>query len=398
MSENCLNHPDTPGAPCATCHKRYCDKCTYGSIDGFVCADCWSKQRARRLRRGVAIGVGAFVLAGVGIAGIALTTAHDSQPLPKTAAPKPDASTDLADAYREHLHQSPCNAQVEHDLIEYLLEKDRYKEVTTDGYRYLGQCGEYGYGQLIWKIGYAHQQLEQWIPDALLDAQLVIAESDDSDYWWWRGEAWSHGGFPDLAMADFRQSIALSSAADAAGFATGRIGDAAEPAKRPCEAARAWRLYRRGFSGEVDQSGLDEEARLSLTGHCDAEDGTGKATVPLDDTGRGKATVVVGTASGAFLVDPFAGTTILSSAFAAKAGVASSSVQRGEGMYSGIRTAGAPAVAPAIAIGKAHAAQVDVLIVPDLPAGIDGVIGLSFAWHFDVVREEKSMQFAAPAP
>src|SRR5262245_17407598 len=207
--DSCLNHPGVPGAPCATCQKRYCDKCTYGSIEGMVCADCWSKQRARRLRRGVAMGVGAFVVAGAAVVGFAMSTAHDSQPI-KSAPAAIDASSDLADSYREHLRQQPCNAQVEIDLIKFLLDKDRYKEVLADGYRYVGQCGDYGYGKLRWKLAYAHQQLDQWIPSGLLDAQLVIEEPDDSDYWWWRGESWTHGGLPDLGIADYRQSIALS--------------------------------------------------------------------------------------------------------------------------------------------------------------------------------------------
>src|SRR5438067_2483558 len=105
---SCPNHPDASATPCARCGERYCDRCTYGSIEGMVCADCWSALRARRLRRGVALGVGAFVITAAGIAGIAMTSAHDGAPAAPVATAPPDAGGDLGDSYREHLRQKPC--------------------------------------------------------------------------------------------------------------------------------------------------------------------------------------------------------------------------------------------------------------------------------------------------
>jgi hypothetical protein len=50
----------------------------------------------------------------------------------------------------------------------------------------------------------------------MLDAQLIAQRPGDSAFWWWRGESWTHGGFPLPALADLRQSIALSDDAHAA--------------------------------------------------------------------------------------------------------------------------------------------------------------------------------------
>jgi hypothetical protein len=246
----------------------------------------------------------------------------------------------------------------------------------------MGRCGVVDV--VPWRITYMHQVRHEWAAAALTSTFLLDEQPRDSDFWWWRGEAFAYAGHPWSALADYRQSLANSDDAQAGGFAIARITPPAQAIGGRCEGARAWHFYVRALGGEMTPEARDDYAALVRAGTCASEDGVGSAKLPIDAmSGTGVATVQAGGASGSFRVDPGAGTTIVSRAFAAKAGIAPSSPDRGASLYGGAIVRGEPARAAKLEVAGTSAADVDVLISDELAPGEYGVLGLSFLWHFD---------------
>jgi predicted aspartyl protease len=87
------------------------------------------------------------------------------------------------------------------------------------------------------------------------------------------------------------------------------------------------------------------------------------------------------------MVDSRAGTTILSREVAERAGLTPLTEGRTATLWSDVRLTGQPARVAKMTAGSLSAQNVEVVISDDLAAGDDGVIGLSFLWHFDFMRE-----------
>ncbi len=333
----------------------------------------------RRARRRGLIGVVALA------APVAAIVAYLSTRPKRVPPPPPREQDQLEQDMRARLAQAPCEPRTNMNLVEHLMEEQQDDVALGDAYRSIGRCGVIG--EMPWRISAMHQARHEWIAVAITTTALIDDDLRDSDFWWWRGEAWAYADHPRLALADYRQSLANSDGAQAGGFATARFGTPAAAVGDRCEGARAWHYYVRVLGGEMTQDARDEYAALVRAGTCTGDDGTGRARFPIDGmTGMGGAQVTIGGASGHFRVDPAAGTTIVSRAFAARAGLAptSPSGERASTLDGGGLASGQPARAARIDAGGASAANVDVVIADDLgPGHDDGVLGLSFLWHFD---------------
>jgi aspartyl protease family protein len=362
MPTTCPSHPDAP--------------------QPSVCESCAMIARRRRARRN-----GAVVFAALAVPVVAVSAYLFTRP--KHAPPAPPRAMDqLETDMRARLAQEPCQPTTTMNLVEHLMEQQLYDVALADAYRSLGRCGVVDV--VPWRITYMHQVRHEWAAAAFTSTMLLDQQPRDSDFWWWRGEAFAYAGHPWPALADYRQSLANSDDAQAGGFAAARVAAPALPIGGRCEGARAWHFYVRALGGEMTQEARDDYAALVRAGTCASEDGVGTARLPIDAmSGTGAVSVTAGGATGSFRVDPGAGTTIVSRAFAAKAGITTQSPDRGASLYGGAIVRGQPGraakleVAGAGAGASASAANVDVLVSDDLAPGEDGVLGLSFLWHFD---------------
>lgn len=384
MSQNqvyCADHPEVIGAPCATCARPICNDCAAGFARGFQCHPCAVRAGHQQRRRRIATVAGATTLiaAGIGVL-VMFAPAEDSAEGALASGPKP-AGDELADALAEHLRLDPCNGQVLTDLTTQLAKHERHRDVLRVSYEFLARCGDYP--RLRWNISYAHQQLGQYIPEAVTDTAIIADDPRDHDYWRWRAEAWSRAGLPELALADHRQAIANSDVAQM--VAIGEFEQAADDAAQPCEAARARRHYVRFLGGPPVRASTRDDALLAASGQCSGEDGRGELRVTIDPaTNLGSTSVKIGSAKGTFLFDPFAGTTVVSTAFAIRASLSPRSSVRPQTFAAGHQFTGLSVTADELAAGSARARDVDLLVVNDLPPNVDGILGLSFFWHFDI--------------
>ena len=317
--------------------------------------------RSRRTRRGIVVAVAGLVPVAAAVVYL--------QTRPKPPPPAPVEPDNVLRLQAEALAKHPCDAQMMSERVERFATLNRIPEALATARMAVG-CGVGG--RMPWRVAYLSQQLHQWLPTVVSTTELLQAEPWDSDFWWWRADAWMDGKLPQLALHDLRQSLADSSDAQAAGFAAVRMLDVGKATKAMCEADRAWRYYVRVLGGEPNQDMRDEHAAVVRAKTCD--DTVGSGELP------GHVRVTVGGATGNFVIDPHVGTTQISRMFAAKAGLESDAHQLGQTVVDGRAVLGEPLQLAKVAAGPVSATGVDALVIDDLP--VDGVLGLDFLWHF----------------
>ncbi len=275
------------------------------------------------------------------------------------------------------------------------LNRDgRYEAAIALVKRHEEKCG--AWPRLLWVSLYAHQERGEWKKVTELATRLIDDAPHDSDFWWWRGEAFAELGQYEQAAADYHQSMANQPN----GFAAGRYARWVDAElKRPCEGAFALGYWMDLRPDDFEDWAPEERARLYLAGRCDELLGRGKAVLKLSP-GAPVSTAkldVNGKAGVVSLTQP-AGYTLLSSAFAAKAGVDASSANEIQ-----VRTGGEWKKAKLVTLkevrfGQATSREVLAAVVDALPDGIDAVLGVNLAWRFKVQNDGQAMTFKPLAP
>jgi Aspartyl protease len=345
-----------------------------------LCAVHFAAQR-RRTRSRIVGGLLLLPVAGVAIYLFTL-------PAPPPPPPRSTEPDNIVAFQRERLAATPCEPKTSMSLVERLMELTRWQDAKVAAEASLRDCGVIG--RMKWRLAYINQQLHHWQDTVKITGELIADHPQDSDFWWWRGEAWSDGKQPLLALADYRQSLALVETVRGGQFAAHRIYTPAKAAGALCEAARAWTYYVRQIGGAPSQDMRDETAALVRDKTCVPEHGTGR--VSLGERAR----VTIEGASASFEIDAGLGTTLVSRLFLAQTGLVSSSTERAHAQSGGVVYTGEP-MRLTVRAGNASARNVDVLITDDLPGDAPGILGLSFLWHFDVEYTDDQTVLSPPA-
>jgi hypothetical protein len=370
---------------CATCSKPICAQCTEGTLAGLMCPECGAKAQARRrLMTHVKIGAVAAILVGGGVLGLVVVTRGNAATTPGGEKKAPTEQDPYIELLRKERDKAPCDADATFKLVQELNQMKRHPEAIADAELYWSKCGEFD--RLKWSVIYAQHQLGK-NEDALVhETDLITKDPYDSDFWWWRGEDRVKTGQAMLGLADYRQSFANSEHRNASRFAAGRIVDAAKAAGRPCEAVAAVDYFVAVHEGDRS-GGFEQEVRgLDIASECAKKRGTGTTDLPRND----KVKVAIGGLEGTFLVDETCGTTTLSADFAKRAGVTPVQGPNIETIAAGAIRSGRLATTTMTIGGGAVAPDTEVAIVDALPDGLDGVLGISAMWKFELVRREET--------
>lgn len=379
----CARHPGVDAtATCDDCKTPICTRCTKGTLDGFMCPPCAHKRYARRrLVTGLKVGGVVVGLAGLVVFGLFVVGKGSEHGPP----PPIDAGQDLVvEMMRADRDRTPCEKAVVRKLVVRLNEEHRYAEAVDDARAYFARCDDFP--RLRWDLVHALQELGRH-PEAIEQETLLITRDPyDSDFWWWRGEDRAKARQPAQALADYRQSLANSEDASGSRFAAARVLDVVEDAGRPCEGVAALEFFVSVHGGSLGRQLEAELAELDRKAGCAAGAGVGGTELPSLAAGPARVKVQVGAVVGTFQVDERCGTTALTRAFAERAAVAPTATALDTIALGAIR----PGVAATAAIttGKASAPGVEVAIVPELPDGLDGVLGLSYLWLFELERRD----------
>jgi hypothetical protein len=309
---------------------------------------------------------------------------------PKKQPPPPKPEVDALETYkRERLAAKPCDEEANIDLVEYLMIDRRWQPALDVALASLESCGPLGNMKL--RVLQCRQQLKQWPEVARLLDDMIAEYPRDSWAWWSHGEAWRYRDENELAMIDFRQSLA-NAYWNRGALAVRLFMYAAEPAKVPCEADRAWRYYQQELGGGIDDEARNLVAALDRDKTCLPERGTGRGRFVFDK--RIRATI--GKTTAELMVDPRAGTTIISRELAERAGIKPTTTGTTPTLWQEVRITAQPARVDKLTLGGVTATNVEVAISDALAVGDDGVVGLSFLWHFDLAREENAIMLSPP--
>lgn len=362
---------------CDDCKKPICNKCTKGTLDGFMCPRC-AQKRYGRAKLMTALKVGGIIAVLVVLAVFGLMIVGKGSE--KGKAP-PDAAGADKDPFiatlKETRDLAPCDQDAVRKLVTELMELRRYADAVDDATAYFAKCDEFP--RLRSNVIYALHQLGRNAEAIKHETALIDRDPYDSDYWWWRGEDHSRTDQHEQGLADYRQSIANSDGSNYSNAAIRRILDTAGPAGRPCEGVAAMHYFIAVHGGRLGTDLTERMRGLDQTSSCGAKRGTGNHTLPPPGE-QVKLDITINGQTGVFLVETRAGTSVLSPAFAQRAQIAPRTATVQTIAVGAVRTG--KAATATVMIGAAVAPEVELVVADGLPEGIDGVLGLSALWKF----------------
>jgi uncharacterized RDD family membrane protein YckC/tetratricopeptide (TPR) repeat protein len=316
---------------------------------------------------------------------LASTVEQQHRDAMKAAGLVPSDRDYLVQKYRALLKGTPCALGSAVELGERFIQLREYDRALELVAKLEAECGVRP--RLWWIALTAHRELGE-LDLAIQDStKLIASRPDDSDFWWWRGEDHAKKGNLINAEADFRQSLAVQ----ADQFAATRFTELMKSKDR-CEGIFALQ-HLIDENPEAAEGWVDSTlAELQLGASCADATGHGTAKLAIQSDASVRTTAIIAGKKGRFLVHPTGYVTITKS-FADKVGL------RAEGPTVELRIAekvvpAQLALADRIAVDKSRADRVPVAVVGELPADIDGLLGLSYLWRFRVVRLERSLTFA----
>lgn len=346
--------------------------------DAFLAA-----HRTRR-RWALAAGlIGAVAVTG-GIFWLVATRKVKPKPRPADAAPPVTVET-LEETYRANARKAAINAlgavcdeDDANDAVRGLAEEDDWEGVVIVGNAWLGRCP--ADENLREKLFKAYEELERWPEAAQVATQLIAADPDDVDYWWWRGQARKETGDVAASALDYRQSIALADMSKARGINIMGYADVAPTVGRACEAAFAMRWYGHRNGGEINDGAVEQLASLAEFGKCSEATGRGESAITLATP----PPLQLGTTSVAATIDHHVPYVVIDEAVAAAAGLDLAAAQAIEVVVGG-KPAPAKLLRTTVTVGALTADEVEVAVVATPQPAI---LGLGWWWRFDWAPSE----------
>jgi uncharacterized RDD family membrane protein YckC len=305
-----------------------------------------------------------------------------------------DAEKIMARNLQAVLDQLGCDRKRALSFGDRMNREQRYEVAVQLVKQYEAKCEPWR--RLLWVALYAHQQRGEWKEVSRLTTRLIEEQPSDSDFWWWRGEAFAKSGEYEQAAADYHQSIANLPN----GYAAGRYAKWVDKElKRPCEGAFALGYWMDLSPDEVGEWAPPERARLYLAGDCDKLLGRGATALELSpEAPVSTAKLGLGGKSGTIALTQAAGYTLLSKDFAARAGIDATAGAQVQVYFAGAWTQAHLVTLPEVRLGQAKAEQVLAGVVDQLPAGLDAVMGVNLAWRFHVANDGNKLTFKPWTP
>lgn len=287
---------------------------------------------------------------------------------------------------QRQVQKDPCNKRHALDLAEKLNGVKEYEMALAAVDAYEDKCEHWP--RILWPKSVALRYLKRPQEGAPVVTKIIEADKADSDYWWWRGRHYAEAKDFDRAEADFRQSNANKPSGWGSGKMSGYLGDA-----RPCESAFLISRYMEQSKKKVGDWAAPARTKHWVAGNCDALAGRGSTTIKWKKNAPvAKTKVKIGGASTTAIVDTKAGLTVVSKAFAEKQGWAlGPEVQTlGVGQILTGKLANAK-----VAVGRANASAVKLLVVDEVPGGTDAILGQSFFVRFKNTEKPGSLRLSA---
>jgi hypothetical protein len=164
--------------------------------------------------------------------------------------------------------------------------------------------------------------------------------------------------------------------------------ESADRAGRPCDLVAALRYFVDDLGGQLRPEHEDAQLAIDREQRCSARVSGTKGSFPQATASRpAQVQARVAADEGRFLIEERTGTTVLTRAFAERAGIAPGK-ETAQTMAAGRLRTGALGRGRVELNGLA-VDDLQVLVVDELAPDLDGVIGLDFLWHFRAHPEGK---------
>ncbi|MHB8873228.1 MAG: retropepsin-like aspartic protease [Myxococcaceae bacterium] len=398
MSAKCYLHSSRAAeAICLSCGQKICKTCHAESLDPGLCPPCGARQVGRGKFRSVAGAAVVVLVLGAAAAGFVFTR-RAPVPAPPAAAPPPaaDAGFDYGQhAYaisnlRRALAADACQKRSALDLGNKLNAAGDFTGALDLVRGFEEACG--AWPRLLWVSMYSRQQRREWKEAAEVATRLIEDRPADSDFWWWRGEAFAELGEYRQAAADYTQSVA----ALPNGFASGRYARfAKEKLAKPCDGAFALQYWLEQRPNDTEEWAKTRRSELFLSGGCEKVAGRGSASIRFTPNAPvNKTALKVNGKPATFIVSQATGTTLLSRAFAEKLGLQVQEDAKVTVYFAGEFRPAQLATLDRLSLGQAGVEKLQVAVVEQLPGEAPGVLGLNFFWHFSVKMDPASLAIA----
>ncbi|MDI1444306.1 TIGR02281 family clan AA aspartic protease [Polyangium sp. 6x1] len=380
----CQAHPGQPAvASCSQCFVALCAVCR--QFDGMqaLCPACMRKQRRAPLVRAL---VGLFVLGGLGGAGY---WAY------RTYQPRYDygAATNAVHKLETELQKEPCDRPKTLELLETILDAGDSRGVLARSATFTAACGEYVQTR---RITYrAHQRLGETDAAVADLTELVSSDPYQVHYRAWRGVVYQEKGDLDRAAEDFRQALMLHPKLSDIPI---NLATVYEKQGKPCEAAFPLQQLVFHYPRAAWTSGIRTRiADLLQKGGCSVV-GEGRASLRMEP-GQLQIRAKVrldDKETASFVVDTGASYVTLPRALAEKLGIDLAGAPKVALQTANGRKDGLFILIGSIAVDKLAAKRVPAVVVDDLGAGVEGLLGLSFLSRFELRQADGVVEIAAP--
>ncbi|MDC3982171.1 TIGR02281 family clan AA aspartic protease [Polyangium jinanense] len=382
----CQAHPGSSAvASCSQCFVALCAVCR--QFDGMqaLCPNCKRKQRRAPLVRAL---VALVVLGGLGGGGY---WAY------RTYQPRYDygAASNTVHKLESELQKEPCDRPKTLELLETMLAAGDSRGVVARAATFTAACGEYVQTR---RITYrAHQRLGEADAAAADLTELVNSDPYQVHYRAWRGVVYQEKGDLDRAAEDFRQALLLHPKLSDIPL---NLATVYEKQGKPCEAAFPLQQLVFHHSRAPWTPGIRTRiADLLQKGGCSVV-GEGRAALRMEP-GQLQIRAKVrldDKETASFVVDTGASYVTLPRALAEKlglhlAGAPKVVLQTANGQKDGLFI-----LVGSIAVDKLAAKRVPAVVVDDLGAGVEGLLGLSFLSRFELKQADGVIEIAVPTP
>lgn len=390
MTGFCQEHPAIGAvARCGRCQRAVCDQCAVAHGPRVVCNECAGPLRRQRWKAGVlSVLLTSIVLAG----GVVYWLAYPSHRFPSVELPaaeplateeveRPPGPTveETVVALEEALAAEPCDRPKALALAQLLLRKGDYRRSATYARDFCERCGEHR--QLREVAFNAWKLLSAW-DEAIADAgQIIEKHPTETDPWWWRGQVYEQSGELELAVADYRQALALQPQLAKVPF---NLSMLLERLERPCEAispVESFLYYHPDARPNPRIRAL--LGRLYGAGDCGEAAGTGRAVVEFDANDTLITTIVLINGRRArAAIDTGASYVMVSKRFAAGLDLKPASAHpiRIHGVGS-VREASL-VILDTVELQGLRAGRVEAVLMDEIDPRIDMLLGLTFLSRF----------------
>jgi tetratricopeptide (TPR) repeat protein len=284
------------------------------------------------------------------------------------------------------LRAEPCSKKQIVKLAEKLNDAGAHRTAIERAEAFFARCGEHR--RLRWATYAAHKNLGSWEGAIAEATKLIEAVPRDSDYRWWRGEIYERKGDIPRAIADYRQSVALSPFVSAIPV---NLATLLERRGEPCEAL-FWLENFVHYHPAQRTSMMPRMARLRRNRRCASLAGEGEIaiTLPTDNSmtmvrGRikgGKERLLEVQREALFVMLPARVATEEKVPFAKAPKLI---VRTPDGFFDAHLV-----TVDRIALGEASAPRVPAVVVPALPRDVEGIVGRSFLSRFAVRADDEA--------